>query len=251
MTFEELRKIAASVGEHRGWDFARIRDDRDPVPWDYVDVVCRYLQPSSRVLDVGTGGGEQLLKLAPHLGTGVGIDADPTMIQVARENRPPSLADKISFKVMHAEALQFPDAAFDVVLNRHAPVCVEEIVRVLRPEGIFITQQVGPRNTQNICFLFGCGPGGECESDPFQDMDKLIEAFQQNQCTVIACAEYDVRYWFCDVESLIFWLKAIPIPEDFEIKKHWQKVDRIITEYRTSKGIETNEHRKLLIVQKR
>lgn len=51
-------------------------------------------------------------------------------------------------------------------------------------------------------------------------------------------------------ESLIFWLKAIPIPENLDFEKHWRQVDRIITQCRTPRGIETNEHRTLLIVQK-
>jgi hypothetical protein len=68
---------------------------------------------------------------------------------------------------------------------------------------------------------------------------------------MIARAEYDVRYWFRDVESLLFWLKAVPLPEDFDIEQHWRQVERITAEYRTPKGIETNEHRELLIVQKR
>ena len=68
---------------------------------------------------------------------------------------------------------------------------------------------------------------------------------------MIARAEYDVRYYFLDVASLVFWFKSVPLPEDFNIEKHWRQVAQIITEYRTPKGIETNEHRELLIVQKR
>ena len=60
MELDELRCIAASVGEREGWDFTRVRDAREPMPWDYLDVVRCYLQPSDRVLDVGTGGGEKL-----------------------------------------------------------------------------------------------------------------------------------------------------------------------------------------------
>jgi len=251
MTLKELKRIAASVGERQGWDFSRVRDDRDPVPWGYAGVVRRYLQPSYRVLDIGTGGGERFLALAPYFGTGVGIDVEPAMIQVACENTPPSLASKISFEVMRAGALQFPDAAFDVVLNRHAPIYVEEIARVLRPTGYFITQQVGVINTQNICSIFGCGPGGGYEGDPLQDTATLIEAFQQNGCTATGRAEYDVRYYFLDVESFVFWLKAVPLPEDFAVEKHWRQVDQIIQEHRTPRGIETNEHRELLIAQKR
>jgi SAM-dependent methyltransferase len=250
MTLDELRGIAASVGKRRGWDFSQVRVDRDPVPWKYVDVVRRYLESCSRVLDIGTGGGEEFLSLAPYFGFGTGIDSDPAMIQVAKENTPPSLIERVSFKVMQAEALGFPDNFFDVVLNRHTPVFPGEIIRVLRPDGVLITQQVGSNNTKNICSVFRCGPGGEYKQDPTQDIQRLVDAFVKAGCEIIDRESYDVRCWFCDVESFVFWLKAVPIPEDFDIERHWQEVDRIITEYSTPKGIETNEHRELLIVRK-
>ena len=41
------------------------------------------------------------------------------------------------------------------------------------------------------------------------------------------------------------------VPEAFDIEKHWQVVDRIISRYQTPRGIETNERREFLIVQKR
>jgi SAM-dependent methyltransferase len=251
MTLDELRRIAESVSERRGWDFSSVHAERDPVPWDYQDIVCRYLQPSSRVLDVGTGGGEHFLSLASHLHTGIGIDVDPTMIQVARENTPVSLAGNVSFQVMDAGQLQFPDAGFDLVLNRHTILYPKEIVRVLRPEGFFITQQVGPWNTRNICSLFGCGPGGEYKTTPSQGLGAVGKVLEQNGCAVVARGEYDVRYWFCDVESILFWLEAIPIPEDFDLELHWSLVAQILSDYRTAKGIETNEHREFLVAQKR
>jgi len=89
MAFDELKRIGDTVGERRGWDFSRVRDARDPVPWDYADVVRRYLRPTDRVLDIGTGGGERFLALAPEFGEGVGIDAQPAQLEAARENRPP------------------------------------------------------------------------------------------------------------------------------------------------------------------
>jgi SAM-dependent methyltransferase len=251
MTFEELKRIAASVGERQGWDFSRVRDACDPVPWDYVKVARRYLRPSDRVLDVGTGGGERFLSLAPLFGTGIGVDVSEEMIETALENGSASPADNVSFEVMSGDALRFPDAEFDVVLNRHCNVYVEENYRVLRTGGYFITQQVGARNAHNICALFGCGPGGEYDWDPAEEeMGTLAAAFEQLGCRVICTAEYDVGYWFLDVESLIFWHKAVPIPEDFDIQTHWRQVHRIITENSTPRGIETNEHRQLLIVQK-
>lgn len=252
MTLEELKRIAESVGERRGWDFSRVRDERDPVPWDYAEVVRRYLQPTDRALDVGTGGGERFLALAPYFGTGVGIDISPQMIETALVNKAAARADNVSFDVMPAEALRFADGEFDVVLNRHSVVDVGETLRVLRPGGYFIMQQVGQRNLGNICALFGCGPGGEYAYDPQQEeVGPLAEAFRQRGARVVGTGEYDVGYWFLDVESLVFLLKAVPIPEDFDIEKHWRQVDCIITDYHTPRGIETNEHRELLVVQKR
>ena len=131
--------------------------ERAPVPWEYAEIVQRYLTPESHVLDVGTGGGEVFLKLAGYFGQGVGIDRKPHMIATALENRSSSLSDRVSFEVMDARNLLFSDSTFDVVLNRHAPIFIDEILRVLCPGGYFITQQVGGRNAQSIFDAFGWG----------------------------------------------------------------------------------------------
>ena len=59
-----------------------------------------------------------------------------------------------------------------------------------------------------------------------------------------------MRYWFRDLESLVFWLKAVPLPEPFDLEKHWEGINYTLRNYNTPRGIETNEHRKLLIGQK-
>jgi len=50
------------------------------------------------------------------------------------------------------------------------------------------------------------------------------------------------------MESFVFWLKAVPMPFDPEL--HWREVREIVASYGSSRGIETNEHRELLIVRK-
>lgn len=249
MPLEELLCTAERISTRRGWDFSRVREDRDPVPWEYGDLVRRYLRPTTRVLDIGTGGGEKLLSLAPSFGSGTGVDSDPMMVQVALENTPPSLQGKVSFQVMDAADLRFPPASFEVVLNRHCTVFSAPVVRVLRPGGVFVTQQVGRRTTENILAVFGWGPESYGE-DWWQEMGFLADEFERHGCQVVARAEYNVRYWFQDLESLFFWFLAAPFPEEITVEKHWRQIDEVITRYTTPRGIETNEHRELLIVRK-
>ena len=219
-----MKRIADQVGERRGWDFSKLRVARDPVPWEYLDVVRNYLHPSSYVLDIGTGGGERFSELARYFGKGVGIDHSPEMIRDAQANLSTDLADRLSFQTMSADALHFSDSSFDLVLNRHSVVFPAEILRVLKSDGVFITQQVGSNNTQNICTVFGCHAGGEYKSDPSQRWDTLVQAFIDHGCRIILHEEYNVPYYFLDEESLLFWLKAIPIPEDFDIDSFWESL---------------------------
>lgn len=249
-THEQLSKIYHSVGDRVGWDFSKIRMEQSPVPWHYPDVVCRFLSSPEHVLDIGTGGGEMFLSLASHFKKGIGIDANTTMIEQALRNKRTGGIENIDFKVMDCHQLEFGDEAFEVVLNRHCVVNVAEISRVLCPGGCFITQQVGNRNTLNLLNALGWTPES-FGAGWWQTVEKLAAAFELCGCQVVARAEYDVRYWFCDVESLVFWLKAVPLPEPFDVKRHWEGVNRVLQEYATPKGIETNEHRELLIVEKR
>jgi len=250
MTEDELRRIAVNVALRRGWDFSRVHEEREPAPWDYADVARKHLRLDSHVLDIGTGGGERFLALSDAFRSGIGSDASAEMIATARANLTATLVDKITFVVMPAQRLAFAPATFDAVLNRHAPIDAAEVARVLRPGGVFVTQQVGARNTANMCATVGCTPGGRYTSDPTQTPEALQAAFLDAGCRIVSTGEYDVRLWFLDVESLLFWLQALPLPENFSIDRHWGQVDAIISAYSTERGIETNEHRTLLIVRK-
>ena len=65
MPLDELKQIVKANGKLDGYDYSHIHIGRGPVPWDYVDVVQRYLKPSDRVLDIGTAGGEIFFRWRP------------------------------------------------------------------------------------------------------------------------------------------------------------------------------------------
>ena len=249
-SLDELKQIVRSVGKLDGWDFSRVRFERGPVLWDYVDVARQYLKPMDRVLDLGTGGGEIFFSLAPCFGKGIGIDENPAMIEAARHNLSALAINNVSVMQMEASELHFDANEFDVVLLRHISVYVSEILRVLRPGGYFITQIVGQRSSLNFLKAFDWTPAS-FGPDWWQSVAELADQFRSLGCHILAQAEYDVPYWFKDVESFMFWLMAVPWPEPIELDKHWPNINRILETYQTDRGIETNEHRGLLIVQKK
>ena len=97
-----------------------------------------------RVLEVGTGPGFFAILLCT-LGYAVtAIDLTPAMLAEAKKNAG-GLADSIRFMEMNAEALDFEDASFDVVISRnltwnlpHPDAAYAEWARVLKPGGLLL-----------------------------------------------------------------------------------------------------------------
>ena len=249
ITLDGLKQIVDANGKLDGWDFSRIRAGREPVPWDYGEVVRHYLKPSDRVLDIGTGGGEIFFSLASCFREGVGIDQNPEMIEAARRNRSALSIRNISLLCMDGSGLGFEADAFDIVLLRHLRVYAGEIARVLHPGGYFIAQMVGQQSSLNILKAFGWTPAS-FGTEWWQPVGDLADQFRLHGCRVINQTEYDVPCWFEDLESFLFWLMAVPWPEEIELQSHWQVINEILETSQTGRGIETNEHRGLLIVQK-
>jgi ubiquinone/menaquinone biosynthesis C-methylase UbiE len=249
VTLEELEKIVRENGKLEGWDFSQINTSYDPIPWDYTSIVRSYLRPTDKVLDIGTGGGEIFLSFASYLREGIGVDHNPTMIETAKRNQANLAYRNIEFVEMDGGSLQFEANEFDMVILRHLRVYVDEIARVLRPGGYFITQLVGKRSSKNILEAFGW-TADSFGPDWWQSVGELVQPFQNGDCHIVALGEYDVKYWFKDIPSLMFWMMSVPWPEEIELEKHWQNINRILETSTSNRGIETNEHRGLLIAQK-
>ncbi|MGH3165733.1 MAG: class I SAM-dependent methyltransferase [Trebonia sp.] len=239
-TQDALVVLLAGVRARQGWDFSGMNEVRQPVPWDYRDVVLRYLDSSDDVLDVGTGAGERLRDLASSFGRGLGIDADPEMVRLAREN---PAAGNLSFRVC-GERLESVAETFDVILNRHAPFGLSAIAAHLRPGGYFITQQVGERNMACVKAALG----QPADSPPIRR-----QAITASGLRLLAFLEYDVEYVVCDIESLLFWLNALDLAhadvDGQSAVASAAMLNRVLAGNVDTRGFVTNEHRYLAIAQ--
>jgi len=107
------------------------------------------IRPSYRVLDVGTGIGEPALTAAQRVGAAghvVATDHAPQMLAIAQERALALGVQNVEFRDMDAEAIEFPDRSFDVVLSRFSLMFLPDLAtalariwRLLRPNGKFAT----------------------------------------------------------------------------------------------------------------
>jgi L-amino acid N-acyltransferase YncA/2-polyprenyl-3-methyl-5-hydroxy-6-metoxy-1,4-benzoquinol methylase len=108
-------------------------------------VAVAQLHPGETVLDLGSGGGIDVLLSARRVaseGKAYGLDGSPDMIALARDNAAQAGVANAEFLHGHIEDIPLPEAAMDVVISNCVinlspakPRVLAEAFRVLRPGG--------------------------------------------------------------------------------------------------------------------
>jgi SAM-dependent methyltransferase len=103
------------------------------------------LRPGEVVLDLGSGGGLDVLLAGRQVGPSghvYGVDATPAMIDLARRNAAQAGADNVEFLPGDLEDLPLPDESVDVIISNcvvnltpDKARALSEAFRVLRPGG--------------------------------------------------------------------------------------------------------------------
>ena len=139
------------------------------------------LKPGEVVLDLGSGGGIDVLLSAKRVGpTGkaYGLDMTDEMLALARENQRKSGVENVEFLKGEMENIPLPDSSVDVVISN----CVinlsadkervfAEAFRVLRPGGRFAVSDVVVRGQvpaeirRNVELWIGCVAGALEETE--------------------------------------------------------------------------------------
>ncbi len=137
------------------------------------------LKPGEVVVDLGCGGGLDVLLAAPKVGLAgkaIGIDMTPEMIELARRNAARSAGGKmpsnIEFHLATIDRLPLPEASVDCVISNCvinlAPdkrAVFREIARVLKPGGrlavsdIALKKPLPPEITDDVTAYVGCIAG--------------------------------------------------------------------------------------------
>jgi len=139
------------------------------------------LKPGQTVLDLGSGGGIDVLLSAKRVGPSgkaYGLDMTDDMLALARRNQAESGLTNVEFLKGEIESIPLPANAVDVVISN----CVinlsddkdrvlREAFRVLKPGGQFavsdviVRGEVNPEIRKNVELWVGCVAGALSESD--------------------------------------------------------------------------------------
>ena len=195
------------IAHVKGWDFSHIdgrSKEQTDFPWDYREAIGRYRAPGMRLLDVDTGGGEFLLSLGhPHGNTAATEGYGPNIALCEKTLTPLG----IDFRAGAVpEGLPFPDGSFDIILNRHGDLDPAEFWRLLKPGGLFLTQQVGAENDRELVELL-CGDVPL--PFPEQYLEKAETAFCQAGFSILESGECFRPFDFFDVGALVWFARII------------------------------------------
>ncbi|MGW1062053.1 methyltransferase domain-containing protein [Micromonospora rubida] len=204
-TFEQLLAEGVAVPV-RGWDFSWLNDraSEERPPWGYARLVADRMARADAALDVDTGGGEVLAEMPHPPRVLLATEAWPPNVEVARHTLGPVGATVLW--VAGSGELPVRDATLDLVVSRH-PVSTrwDEVARVLRPGGTFLSQQIRGGTVRELSeALLGPLP-----PSVRQLPEQAVAAAAAAGLTVVDLREATLRTVFHDIAAVVYFLRKV------------------------------------------
>jgi len=181
--------------------------------WDMFDVLRSITNEESRILDLGTGGGEKVLGEFPtNVKEILATDLSEAMIETANESLKKSGKNNITFRVMDNKKMDVPNEYFDVVVARNTVTCPDQIYKALKPNGYLIMHGVDMYDCHSLKRLFGHGQAyNDTKPISIIDYEAVLDAgFRDVELIPIYEKEY-----FKDKETFYKFLLKVPILDNF------------------------------------
>ena len=227
------------------WDFSKIKCETEKLTnWDFYEKIRENTNEKSLCLDLGTGGGEKVLKNYPDVGMIIATDFSEEMIKTAKENANNYPNKKVKFTKMNNLKMNFPKEIFDLISARHTIINAKQIYDCLVPDGTIVIRGVDKKDCWEIKELFG---RGQAYNDEMAISEKDFLDLKEAGFKNIEKVEMLQNEYYETEDDLMALLLKTPILDDFsEIEDeefaHITIVekdlfDEYVKTYKTEKGI--------------
>lgn len=251
MNREQLKKewllSEARQKDFKGWDFSSISKDywQEPTSWDYVEIVKTYLGSDMSLLDMGTGGGELLMTFQHPVSKTYATEGWLTNFELL-QNRLVTKGITVKF-VEEDDILDFSDNSFDIVINCHESFLISEVKRVLKPGGIFVTEQVGDTNGINLASRLV--PNYQ-KTDFMLHLSSVVKELRESQFEVLEQFEaYPIQKFF-SMDALIYYARTISWEfPNFSVETHMDELMYLKEELTRNGYIYNQEHRFIVVTK--
>ena len=199
--------------EIKDWDFSKFEIESETLTnWDLYEILNELANEESKILDLGTGGGEKVLSCFPQAKEILGTDFSEGMIETANKNLELSGRKDVSFRIMDNLDMNVPDDYFDIVVARNTITDPKQIYKCLKKDGYLLLKGVDRDDCWSLKLLFGRGQGyNDIKPISLVDYEHILEAgFKDVELVPIHEREYfKNEYLFKE------FLKKVPIIDDF------------------------------------
>lgn len=252
MTRDELKAVwkdEESRARIKGWDFSHIEgryEEEQGLPWDYGTILRGYLRSDMKLLDYDTGGGEFLLSLRHPYENTAATEGYPPNVELCKARLSPLGIDLRACG--DASHIPFDDASFDIIINRHGDFDPIEIKRLLRPGGLFVTQQVGAENDRDL--VEAVLPGTELPF-PHMYLAEQKKAFEDAGFVILQADEAFRPIYFYDVGAFVWFARIIEWEfPGFSVDRCFDRLLGMQEEIERHGRIAGTIHRYLIVAQK-
>jgi SAM-dependent methyltransferase len=242
-SFEDLVAEGDAVPVE-GWDFSWFegRATEERPPWGYARLMGEQMGSVASALDIETGGGEVLATVPHRPKLLVATESWLPNVGVARQGLAALGAHVVA--VADAPTLPFVDGIFDLVVSRHPVVVLwDEIVRVLRRGGTYLSQQIGAGTNRELTdFMMGPQPVNRRRS-----VESLRAAAEDTGLEVVDLQSCALRVEFSDVAAVVHFLRKVrwTVP-DFSVRKYDQRL-RAMHEHIEREGVFVSTAQRVLL----
>ena len=242
--------LAEEKAFFQGWDFSRHSENwkESPLTWDYVKTVQDYLKSEDLLLDMGTGGGEVLLTINHPYNLTYVTEAYPPNVELCQKTLAPLGIHVHQVYGGYNENLPFDDEMFDIVINRHESFDMKEIYRILKPDGFFITQQVGGGNNFKLREILM--PDSEMPF-AYHTLQHNADIIEKNCFEIIQKDECFPMVRIFDVKAVVFYAKICMWEwVGFSVEHYFSQLLDLHKRIESNGFFENISHRFIIIAQK-